>query len=167
MMGSLARVYIGAGRLTDALGVLNRLQPLEEGNGKGDDATETALTIALLQASDEADTARAALLAAAPRIENVRDEAVKARLLGTVGAVQWRLGDQAAARTSFEAAATRFAGAGDEKSAATWRAMAQSLAAAGNDFAAQWNALQGRKPTGAKPQEGNNNQDAANGDADA
>lgn len=162
-LSALSGAYRGAGRLDDAIGVLKRLQPLEEANGKIDDATESALLIALFQTENDTDSARDALISLNPRIEASRDEAKKAYLLGLNGAIQWRLNDKTAARASFEAAAERFTAADDEKTATIWRAMAQSLTAAGDDFASQWNVLQGEKPAREeKPQNEQNGDEAAN-----
>jgi len=120
---SLASVYLRAGKRPEAVGVLTRLFPLEDGGGQKDEATATLLTLARLTAKTEADTARGYLDQARPRLEFVRDDTMKTRLTLELAIALQALKDPGAAE-QFEAAAKMVEAKGDTAAAAQIRALA-------------------------------------------
>jgi tetratricopeptide (TPR) repeat protein len=154
VLSTLASAYMLDDNLTDAISVLQRIHPIEQGLGKEADAGETLLMIALLQADERPDLAREALTDAAARIERARDDKAKAGLIGAAALVKWRLGDKEEAQEGFTTAATRFNELGDERSSKRWASMPTALEGMEDTWQAYWAVLMGR---GIKAEaEGNN-----------
>jgi len=120
---SLASVYSRAGKRTEAVGVLTRLFPLEDGAGQKDEATGTLLSLARILAKTEADTARGYLDQARPRLEFVRDDKTKLRLAVELALALKALNDPGAA-AQFEVAAKLSEAQNDTAGAAEIRALA-------------------------------------------
>jgi len=128
-LGSLASIYIHVKKRTEAVGALTRLFPLEDESGQKDQATGTLLTLALLLANTEKETARGYLDQARPRLEFVRDDAAKMQLSLSLAFALKALDDPGAG-AAFESTAKMLEAKGDAAGAAKIRAMATKGATA-------------------------------------
>ena len=152
VLSSLAIAHLAQGQLAEGTAILGRIAPLEQSLGQDGDAGETLLQIAALNADEKPDAAREALEESKVRIERARDEKSKAGLLGTAALLRHRLGEEDAAKSGFDQAATLLEGAGDAAGAKRWREMAQNLQDAEKGWQGWWLAASGLGKMLVKPE---------------
>lgn len=128
VLGQLASVYQQAGKRNEAVGALVRLLPMEE----GDDALGTLLSLAVLQAPVDKDSAQDYLNQARPRVDNIRDEQNRINLLTLFGDALRATGDTTNAVVQYQNAAKLLDDKGETEKAAKLREKA-SRAANGTD----------------------------------
>ncbi|BCM90295.1 hypothetical protein IAD21_02146 [Abditibacteriota bacterium] len=124
VLSSLARVYTIAKKNNEAAGALMRLFPLEEDAGKYDDATETLLSMVVLQATSDPTSAKGHLDEARERMNNIRDDSKRMDLTLAYAAALNAMKDKAGAALQYEAAAKLAEAKGDPAEATRIRALA-------------------------------------------
>lgn len=136
---TLANAYIADESLAEAITVMQRIYPLEQGLGREASAGLTLLKIAMLQGDERPDQARQTLEDAKGWIERARDDKAKAGLIGLAAIVKWRIGEKDEAREDFKAAASLLGAAGDERGSQKWTNAPTALEGVSDEWQDYWN----------------------------
>ncbi|RYX86281.1 hypothetical protein EON83_03395 [bacterium] len=123
-LSSLANVYTLAKKNNEAVATLLKVFPIEEAAGKYDDATETLISVVLLQSTTDAAGAKARLDEVRGRMGAIRDESKRLDLTVAFAGALKVLKDDAGAAQQYEAAAKLAEDKGKPEEAARIRDLA-------------------------------------------
>lgn len=127
----LSMSYVALGQSGEAIGIMEKLYPLQAGNGQGDGSVKTRAYIALLRAADEPDAARTVLDQIAGNVPRIANDGIRGNTQGIVGLTLWRMGEKEAAAEQFQTAIKTFKDSG-AKGGTRWEKAAKKLAELGD-----------------------------------